>query len=94
MTSVSRAIDKRMEVETIDHLVREASRTSWSITRISPTYFRATQSVPARIGSGQRVVEISVAIIGGRLKASRLVVVNHTNTSDELVDWFEKGAHA
>ena len=69
--------------ETIDYLARQALAQDWTVFRQGPAYFRATRHV------GEVAEQVSVAVIDGRLQASRVEIKDVTNVSDDVVAWLE-----
>lgn len=79
-------VEHQLDRSTSDHLAQAALVNDWTVNRKTATYFTANRN------RGGVSVQVAVAVIDGRLKATRLEITDETNVSDRVVDWL-KGAN-
>jgi hypothetical protein len=76
-------------IDVVAELTRTASAQGWTINRTwtGPTYLRATKTVNR---DGRRCTEqISVALVGDRLQASRVIVTDVADDMGDVIEWIE-----
>ena len=71
--------------QVIDVLVARAAAKDWTVERRSTNYAVFTR--PATVG---RRIQISVAMVNGELKASRVVVLESADAANEVLDWLDR----
>lgn len=71
--------------QVIDVLVARAAAKDWTVERRSLNYAVFTR--PATVGHR---IQISVAMVNGELKASRVVVLESADAANEVLDWRDR----
>lgn len=85
VTFLPGAQDRAPVEQVIDLLVARAAAKDWTVERRSLNYAVFTR--PASVGHR---IQISVAMINGELKASRVVELENAEAANTVLDWLDR----
>lgn len=77
------AVLTESERATIDWIAKNAMEHGWCVERQGRQYVRAT------VKSNGRTIQVTAAVVDGKLKATRTEVIDQTNVSDQVIAWLE-----
>lgn len=84
VTFLPGAQDRAPVEQAIDVLVARAAAKEWTVERRSTNY-----AVFTRPHGAGHSVQVSVAMVNGELKASRVIVLQSTDTANAVLDWLD-----